>query len=75
MVLAAAVRQDGLMATTVTEGEPRELRMPFATSMRWQGKLATFAECFANCRAVAMGELALGGDVRLAASLLTGRHQ
>ena len=41
MVLAAAVRQDGLMATTVTEGEPRELRMPFATSMRWQGKLAT----------------------------------
>ena len=41
MVLAAAVRQDGLMATTVTEGEPRKLRMPFATSMRWQGKLAT----------------------------------
>jgi hypothetical protein len=22
-------------------GEPRELRVPFATSMRWQGKLAT----------------------------------
>jgi hypothetical protein len=41
MVLAAAVRQDGQMATTVTEGEPRELRMPFATSMRWQRKLAT----------------------------------
>jgi hypothetical protein len=37
----AAVRQDALMATTVTEGEPRELRMPFATLMRWQGKLAT----------------------------------
>jgi hypothetical protein len=44
MVLAAAVRQDGPMATTVTEGEPRELRMPFAASMRWQRKLATFAE-------------------------------
>jgi hypothetical protein len=33
-----------------------KLRMPFATSTRWQGKLATFAECqlngFANCRAV-----------------------
>jgi hypothetical protein len=29
------------MAITVTEGEPRKLRMPFATSMRWQGKLAT----------------------------------
>jgi hypothetical protein len=41
MVLAAAVRQDGPMATTVTEGEPRELRMPSATSMRWQGRLAT----------------------------------
>jgi hypothetical protein len=56
MVLAAAARQDGQMATTVTEGEPRELRMPFATSMRWRRKLATFAECqlngFANCRAV-----------------------
>ena len=41
MVLAAAGRQDGPMATTVTEGEPRQLRMPFATSMPWQGKLAT----------------------------------
>ena len=29
------------MATTVTDGEPRQLRMPFATSMPWQGKLAT----------------------------------
>ena len=44
MVLAAAVRQDGKMATTVTEGEPRQLRMPFATSMAWQRKLATFDE-------------------------------
>ena len=48
--------QDGPMATTVTEGEPRESRTSSATSMRWQGKLATFAECqlngFANCRAV-----------------------
>jgi hypothetical protein len=56
MVLAAAVRQDGPMATTVTEGGPRESWMPSATSMRWQGKLATFAECqlngFANCGAV-----------------------
>ena len=32
---------DGLMATTVTVGEPRESWMPSATSMRWQGKLAT----------------------------------
>jgi hypothetical protein len=60
-VLAAAVRQDGKMATTVTEGEPRRLRMLSATSMAWQRKLVTFAECqlngFANCRAVAMGEL------------------
>ena len=56
MVLAAVVRQDVQMATTVTQGEPRELRTSSATSMRWQGKLATFAECqlngFANCRAV-----------------------
>src|SRR6516225_9972536 len=56
MVLAAAVHQDGPMATTVTEGEPRESRTSSATSMRWQRKLATFAECqlngFANCRAV-----------------------
>ena len=29
------------MATTVTEGEPRESRTSSATSMRWQGKLAT----------------------------------
>ena len=41
MVLAAVVRQDVQMATTVTEGEPRELRTSSATSMRWQGKLAT----------------------------------
>src|SRR6516162_8091877 len=56
MVLAAAVRQDGPMATTVTEGEPRESRTSSATSMRWQRKLATLAECqlagIANCRAV-----------------------
>ena len=45
---AAAVPQDGLMATTVTEGEPRESRTSSATSMRWQGKLATFAECQLN---------------------------
>jgi hypothetical protein len=44
MVLAAAVRQDGPMATTVTEGEPRESRTSSATSIRWQRKLATFAE-------------------------------
>ena len=44
MVLAAAARQDGKMATTVTEGEPRGLRMPSATLMRWRRKLATFAE-------------------------------
>jgi hypothetical protein len=44
MVLAAAVRQDGPMATTVTEGEPQGLRMPSVTSMRWQRRLATFAE-------------------------------
>jgi hypothetical protein len=44
MVRAAAVRQDGLTAIIVTAGEPRELRMPFASSMRWQGKLATFVE-------------------------------
>src|SRR6516165_5092966 len=48
MVLAAAGRQDGLMATTVTEGEPRESRTSSATSMRWQRKLATFAECQLN---------------------------
>jgi hypothetical protein len=41
MVRAAAVRQDGLMATFVTEREPSQLRMPSATSMAWQRKLAT----------------------------------
>ena len=44
------------MATTITEGEPRESRTSSAASMRWQRKLATFAECqlngFANNRAV-----------------------
>ena len=43
-MLAAAVRQDGPMAITVTEGEPKESRMLSATLMSWQGKLATFAE-------------------------------
>jgi hypothetical protein len=44
MVLAAAVRRDGLTATTVTVDEPRELPMPSATLMHWQRKHATFAD-------------------------------
>ena len=40
MVLAAAAPQDGPMATTVTEGEPRESRTSSATSMRWRKMLA-----------------------------------
>jgi hypothetical protein len=40
MALAAAVRRDGLMATTVTEGEQNGSRMPSASLTRWRNLLA-----------------------------------
>jgi hypothetical protein len=52
MVLAAAVRQDRPMATTVTVGEPRGLRMPSAISMRWQRMLATHKLLIKNVAAL-----------------------